>query len=460
MTRGWAAVGARGSGLRARPLLLAAALLAVLAAASPARAQVFFASRPNPDFTIGPLFVRASVSPALRATTVDVLWSLVIPPARSGADIEQDLYLLWPDEVDGLTTPGAPDPTLARYVEERGFTVTGEGRLPLSVQSLYRRAEQPPEPVAGGAPFVTFVRQGGPLGLTAPVTYVRIPWAPTFANRTFLIRLRMGVRRLVKPREASWIENAFWGRRHTASLTFYDVRPRAMFPLYLENRHRLVRLANEPSQLLINFASAGDLKIQEVFPQTASRRKSETLESTDVVSVFLDHSAGTTPQVLTVQFGYYTGWQSSAPVLIPIVFFALGNLAGPLIAMAVRRGAAKLAGRIHVDPRGRAARQTGTLVARETLARIEPGVTTHEEVLRLCGALPEEHEQLTAPERHVLVYRGRTVVPRRRRRFGWVATVSRWDVEHHEVEIALERGVVQDVQARVRRTHLSAPEGG
>ncbi|PYN71937.1 MAG: hypothetical protein DMD96_35365, partial [Candidatus Rokuibacteriota bacterium] len=56
-----------------------------------------------------------------------------------------------------------------------------------------------------------------------------------------------------------------------------------------------------------------------------------------------------------------------------------------------------------------------------------------------------------------LVYRGRKVVPQRRRRLGWLTTVSRWDVEHHEVEITLERNVVQDVQARVRRTHLARP---
>jgi hypothetical protein len=389
---------------------------------------------------------------------VDVLWSLVIPPRQAGADVEQDLYLLWPDEVDGLSTPGPPDPALARYVEERGFSVIREGRLPLFAQSLYQMGgEVPPEAIAGGAPFVTFVRQGGPLGLTSPVTYVRIPWTPMFANRTYLINLKMGLPRLVKPRKATWVENTFWGHRYNVSLTFNDVRPRAMFPLYLENRHRLIRLADEPSQLLLNFAHANELKIQEVFPQTASRLMSETLESTEVVSVFLDHSEGTTPQVLTAQFGYFTGGRAWAPVLIPILFFALGNLAGPLVTMAVRRIGAKLAGRIHVGPQGQDERQTGAVVPRETLARIQPGVTTREEVLRLCGADPEEHEQLTAPERRVLVYRGRTVVPQRRRRFAWVATVSRWDVEHHEVEIVLEQGIVQDVQARVRRTHLTQP---
>ena len=39
--------------------------------------------------------------------------------------------------------------------------------------------------------------------------------------------------------------------------------------------------------------------------------------------------------------------------------------------------------------------------------------------------------------------------------FGWLTTMHGWDVEHHEVEIALEDDVVRDVQARVRRTHGS-----
>ena len=438
-------------------------LLAILLAGAPAAAdaQVFLASRPNPEFTIGPLFVRATVTPALGTITLNVLWSLVIPPTKSGADIEQDLYLLWPDEVDGLTTAGPPDPALARYVEERGFSVIRDGRLALYAQSLYRMGDElPPEPIAGGAPFVSFVRLGGPLGLTSPVTYVRIPWTPMLANRTWLIDLRMGLPRLVKPRPATWVENVFWGHRHVMSLTFNDVRPRAMFPLYLENRHRLIRLADEPSQLLIDFTHAGELKIQDVFPRTANRRMSETLESTEVVSVFLDHSEGITPQVLTVQFGYFTGWQAWAPVLIPVLFFALGNLAGPLFALLARRVGAKLASRIHVGSRSQPERQHGTLIPRETLARIEPGTTTHDDVLRLCGPDPEEQEQLSTPERRTLVYRGRKIVPERRRRFGWLATVSRWDAEYHVVEITLDRGVVHDVQARVRRTRLAQPDGG
>jgi hypothetical protein len=51
-------------------------------------------------------------------------------------------------------------------------------------------------------------------------------------------------------------------------------------------------------------------------------------------------------------------------------------------------------------------------------------------------------------------------VPRRRRTFGWVATIAGWDVEDHEVEIVLRDGLVRDVQARVRRRHPIRPESG
>ena len=50
-------------------------LTGLLLAATPGaiEAQVFLATRPHPDFTIGPLFVRATVTPALSTTAVDVL---------------------------------------------------------------------------------------------------------------------------------------------------------------------------------------------------------------------------------------------------------------------------------------------------------------------------------------------------------------------------------------------------
>lgn len=432
-------------------LLIAAATFEVC------HAQVFLASRPNAEFMVGPLFVRATVTPDTEVVTLDVLWSLAIPPNVAGAAVEQDLFLLWPNAVDGDSSRGAADPALAAYVKSRGFTPIAEGRLPLLAKSLYRIGEElPPEPIKSGAPFVTFVRQGGPLGLTAPVTYVRIPWTPLLANRTWQMNLRMELTDLMKRRRATWIEDLFWGPQHTISLTFNDVRARALFPVYFERRDRVVRLADDPSQLLVNLTDADHLKIYEFYPGSARRRLSETLDSTEEITLFLDRSEGISPQVLTVQFGYFRGMRSWAPVLIPIAFFALGNLAMPIFMSLVRRVSAALKGRVQFGPGG-AEHQTGVVLSRDTLARIVPGVTTAEEVLRYCGPDVEEHEQLTEPSRRTLIYRGRRVAPQGRRALGWLATIRRWSVEQHEVEITLERNVVSDVQARVRRSPLAAP---
>ena len=408
---------------------------------------------------VGPVYIRANVGPELGPVEVTVLFSLVLPATTIGTAIEQDLYLLWPGPVDGETVPGAPDPALTAYLTERGFTVVRDGRLPLHAHQLYGGKEPPkPEVLEGGAPFAIYVRQTGTLVRSAPATWIRIPWTPKLLNRTWLIELRLRLPELVQERRASWLENLVWGRRHSIALSFNDVRTRAAFPMYFEHRDRVVHLAADPSQLLINFADSDHLKIQEVSPVTSRRRASETRESTEVVSSYLDPSEGLRPQVLTVQFGYFTGWKSWAPVLFAALFFVLGNLAGPLLTTLARRVGTTLAGRIHISPHsGPAERQSGTVVARETLARIAPGSTTYAELIRLCGADHEEHEQPLAPDRRILVYRGRKVVPQRRHRFGWLTTVSRWDVEHYEVEITLEHNVVQDVQARVRRTHLARP---
>ena len=435
----------------------------LLAVPGTARAQVFLGSRPNPDLAIGPLFVRASVTPTLGAVTVDVLWSLVVSPTRSGAALEQDLYLLWPGALRGSTSPGSPDPALARYVSERGLTPVREGRLPLYSRALYRMGgEQAAESVAGGAPFVTFVQDGGPLGPTPPVTYVRIPWHPRMVNRTWLMGLRIEPADLVRPVPALWIERLLWGQRHTLVLSYNEVRGRGIFPMYFEHRDRLLRLADEPSQLVATFADSDRLRIHDVFPRTANRRPSEARAGREIVSLFLDRSEGLVPQVLTVQFGYYGRLQAWAPVLITTLIFVLGNMAAPLLAALARHVVPKLAGRVHVGPRSAVPRErrVGTIVPRDVLERLVPGQTTYEEVLRLCGGDAEEHEQFRSPEQRRLVYRGRRIAPRRRRRFGWVATVDRWEVEEHDVEITLEREMVSDVQAHVRRARLARPEVG
>lgn len=441
-----------------RVWILAALLLGGLPAA--ADAQIFLASRPRPEFEIGPLFVRASIAPGLGPTPVDIFFSLAVPPTRSAADLEQDIFLLWPGEVGRGSRAVPADPRLARYVTERGYTVIEEGRLPLFAQALYETGGTTSrEEMSGGAPFVTFVRDGGPLGLTSPVTYIRIPWTPILVNRAKLVDLRLTLDRLVKPKRQTWVEKTFWGPRHRIALTFNDVHGRALFPLYFENRDRMIRLGEDLAEILINFAEVDHLKIDQISPPTANRKLSETRESTDVVSLFVDRSEGVTPRVLSVEFGYFSGLRSWAPVLIPILFFALGNLAGPLLKALAQRIGRALSGRLHIGrgAEGNDVRDTGVVLSREAVARIVPGETTREELVRICGPNAEEFEQLGAPDRRTLIYRGRRVVPRRRRTFGWLATVSHWDVEHHEVEVELEHDRVRDVHARVRRSRLAHP---
>jgi len=435
------------------------AALLCLAAPGAAHAQLFLASKSDPAFAIGPLFVQASVTPAIGPVVVEVLFSVDVPPTKSASDIEQDLFLVWPSAVVPDRAAGPPDPAVERYLTQRGFDVIDSGRVSLAARNLYRSDTAAAEPIAGGAPFATFVRSNSALGLSAPATWVRIPWNPRFANKVYLIELRLTTRGLIKDKPATWLERTFWGPRHRLSLSFNEIRHQAVFPMYFQHRDRVIRLADDPAQLIINFADADHLKVDEMSPAAARRQLSETLESTDTVSLFLDRSEGITPQVLSVQFGYFTGLQSWAPVLIPFLFFVLGNVAGVLVRNVAERLSKRWTGRVLFwrasdQPQ---VKQQGAVLDEETVQRIVPGVTTYDEVLRLCGPDVEEQSRLTAPERRRLVYRGRRVVPRRRRAFGWLATVAHWDVEQHEVDIELERDVVRDVQARVTRSRLNAP---
>jgi hypothetical protein len=401
----------------------------------------------------------ATVTPNVDAVTIDVLWTLNVPATRSAADMEQTIYLLWPGEVVPDPQAGKSDPELNKYVEDRGFTVIEDGRVALLARSAYQlETDAPPERFPTGAAVVTFVRQGGALGMTTPASYIRVPWHPKMTNRAWLMNLRFEARGLLKPKPATWVEATFFGRRQRFELSFNDVRSRALFPIYFENRDRVLRLTEDPSQLMMLFTEAERLKIDEIAPPGAMRRRHESLERTEVLSRFLDTSEGIVPQTLTAQFGYFAGLQSWAPILIPVFFFLLGNVVRPLIEGPVKRLGASFFSRFHI---GRAAtqpeRETGVVLSREQVAQIVPGETTREQVLQLAGDAPEEFEQLTAPDRRTLIFRGRRLVPRRHRRFGWVARVDEWDVEQHELEIELDHDVVRDVQARVRRTHLTDP---
>lgn len=444
--------------------LAAAGLLAAALAwwPAPAGAQVFLATRPDPEFEIGPVFVRASVGPDLGPVTVDVLWSLAVPPTRSALGLEQDLYLLWPGDIGGEA--GAPgDAALDEYVRTRGFAVTGQGRLPLLVEDLYPApGAASAERRTGDAPFVTFRHAGmARLGVQPGASLVRIPWTADLVNRIRLVKLRLRLGGAIIRKPASWWEDLIRGQRHVVALGFSDVRSPAVFPLYLENRSRVVRLASEPSQLLVRFRDASRLRIDEIFPRSGAREPGDDGGGSEVVSVFLDTSEGATPQSLSVQFGYASGLQAWAPLLIPLLFFVLGRAAGPMVERLSRGLTRAVAARFRLGGGDEAAaRAEGAQLSRETLARIVPGRTTLAEVLALCGRDGlEERERLGAPEQRTLVYRGRRVVPRRHRRLAWIlAAVSDWELEEQEVEIAVDAGIVRDVQARLRRARLPYPD--
>jgi hypothetical protein len=441
-------------------------LLAIAGVATPsaALAQVFIASRPHPPFSIAPLFVSATVrnediARPHGALPVTVSWSVALPADRTAADIAQDLYLLWPGEITGTAGPDGADAGLARQVESLGFRIKEHGRLRLAARSRATIGTGAGVRDLGHAPFVTFVRPEGPAREARGASLVHIPWIPELASIDWLARLEVPVKDAISPRRVSWLEDTFWGRRHIIALSFGDVGYVTLYPLYFGARNRVIPLAPDFSQLLINFTDAGHLKIDELAPSSARRRPSETRENTEAFSLPLLASDGLTPQVLRVQFTYFRGRVPWRPILFSALFLGLGNLTGPLVAALIRRLAAILRAHVHVGRGGVAGRESGAVPSRETLERLRPGETTYDDVVRLCGGDPDEEQRLPSGEICSVVYRGRRIMPRRQRSFGWFATVSQWDVEQHEVQIDFERQRVRDIQARVRRSRLAQPAG-
>src|SRR5262249_41604157 len=414
------------------------------------------------EFKVGPVFIRASVDPSLGPVTVDVLWTIAVPPSRSALGLEQDLYLLWPAEIRD-DEKGGGDAALGDYVRPRAFTVTRHARLPLFLEHRDNRRGRPStDAQTGQAPFVSFQHVGlETLGVRPTASMIKIPWTPDLVNRVRLVKLRLRLDGAMRPKRATWVEELIRGPRQVLSLSFNDVRNPALFPLYLENRARAIPLASEPSQMRVRFADAPRLRIDEIYPGVGAREPTEGEPGSETVSVFLDTSEGAIPQLLTVQFGYTTRLQAWIPILIPVAFFVLGRATGPLIERLARGLGRRVSARLRFGAAAHvAARGEGAMLSRETVARIVPGRTTREEVLALCGQdTLEEQERLGAPERQTLVYRGRQIVPKRERRLLWLlSSVSDWELDEQEVEITLERGVVQDVQVRVRRARLPHPD--
>ena len=451
--------------MRGLVIALALMLFVLGIAVAPAHAQVFIAANARPEFWIAPLFVSASVQSedvARRASrvTVTVSWSVAPPPNRTAAEIAQDLYLLWPGEVVATVHSEGADPTLARQVEGLGFTVKEHGLLPLSARNRSGMGTGTGVRPLGAAPFVTFARREGQARGARGATFIRIPWKPEMASLDWLARLELPVRDVIVPRPVSWLEEMFWGRRHIVTISFGDVGYVSLYPLYFGARHRVVPLAPDFSLLLVNFADSTHLRVDEVTPTSARRRASETRENTETFSLPILASDGITPQLLKVQFTYFRGKLPWRPILFSALLLGLGNLTGPLVAAVMRRLVRMLRSRIHVGRGEGGGRARGTVPPPEALERIRPGETNYEETLRLCGGDPEEEQRLPSGEIRAVIYRGQRVVPRRQRSFGWVSTVSHWDVEQHEVQIDFERERVRDIQARIRRARLAEPASG
>ena len=395
-----------------------------------------------------PLFVVANLTADAVDVPVEVMFSLMIPSGRSALEFEQDLYLLWPGEIVGTDATGGIElpPVVAAQV-----SVIGRGRVRLQAQRHYESPADT-EVMAKGAPFVSVVRTGGPLGRSPAATYIRIPWDWHLANQAWLMSVHFVAKDLVKPKPTTWLGRTVSGPRNTVTLGFNDVGAPAMFSMYYWQRDNVLPVAS-PARLVANFAGADRLAIDEMFPPAARREPSPSQPGTDVVSLFLESTEALTPQVLRVEFGYFSRLQSWGPILIPALFFALGNAAGALVRGFAERLTRRLSGWLQLGRQRASAAEvdTGTVIPRDRLAAIVPGETTYEEVLRLAGTHMEVREDFATPRRKTLLYRGRREVPHRRWAWSWLAAVSYWDVERHEVEIVVDEDLVQNIQVRIDR---------
>lgn len=436
---------------------LAIVLTLVALAPDPAAAQMFFASRPDTGIHIGPLMVRATASPEYGSTAVRILFSVMRPAGMPKVGPLPDLYLLWPGEVTGDPKLGARDVALAEEVTALGFDALAEGRLPLRARRLRGEGEgSAVEPLPGGAPFVTYVQSGGPLGLSPPAAWIKIPAHPRLSDPEWLVELTLESDSLVKPKPGTWLEHWVFGERRMIGISFNEARGRPLFRMYLNHRDRVVRLGDAFAEMSVNFPEANRLKVDLVHPTNANRGLSENLERTEVVSLFLDTGDGAGAQRLTVQYGYFSRTQSTGLVLVPLLILGLGYAIGPLIGRLSVHLAQRAGRHLHVsrwdgEPRER---QSGVLLSREVMARIQPGKTTYDDVLRLCGPDGEIVERFPASGRRTLVYRGQNMRPQTRRLIGWLAKVEHREVEHHEVTIEFDGDVVSDIRADVRRSRL------
>jgi hypothetical protein len=424
------------------------ALMLVFVTGSAASGQVFLAAEPHPAFMVGPLIVSASVPQDLGPVQVNLSWSLSVPtgpPPR-----RQDLVLLWPREIAAATLAGDADSEVARYVEGRGMQVLSTGRLALRWRDQSRVGTgNLGDPLDVSASYATFIRAGFPhLG---GGTYIKIPWSPQLAEPHGLLTLGLPLKGMIAPKPAGWFAELFWGRRYIVTSSFGDVGQitLSLFPLYFERRDHVVRVAREFSLMTLNFPDAEHLRIEEISPATATRRSSRVRAGTETVSLLLPGGDALSSHVLRVEFNYFTGRIAWRPILVSLALLAIGNLMGTIM---LGQSIGNLVRRTFWLARGGTppARRNGAVIAPETLRGIQPGSSTHADVVKLCGVPQEERQRLGG--HRTLVYRGNVLITHRRFAWGWLGTVRYREVEHHEAVIDIENDRVRDVEARVSRS--------
>ena len=425
-----------------------AVLVTLLVLARPAAGQVFLSTQADPEFSVAPLFVSLSVN-STAVPRLTIFWGVDVPPRPQQA-APAHLFLLLPFDIAATGTPQASAPDLAKYVTARNFAVTHQGAVSLVARNRTDMGTGRPPQSLGAAPYVTFVRDSAERGRSRPATLIRIPWSKHVASPDWLVGVDMLTRELVHRKPTSWYEDVFWGPRWTASASFGDLRHSALYPLYFELRDRVVPLGKDFSMLTINLADADHLRIDQVTPPTANRQSSESRRNTEQVSIPLSGGAGITPQVVRVNYTYFSGRFEWRPIVISLLFLLLGNITGPVIVPMLKPVVRRLLARIHLG--AAPTREKGVVLDGDTLAKLRPGESTYDDVVRLCGPDFEEHERKHGDDaERTLRYRGQRLVPTRGWRVGRVSHVKHWDLELHEVDIELQHDRVADVQARVRR---------
>jgi hypothetical protein len=385
---------------------IAALLCAAMAIPAPGHGQVFLASQPHPEFTIGPLFVVASVNPGQASVTVNLSWSLTTGPVTSKSDIAQDLYLLWPAEIAEATAPGAAEPQLVREVERRGLLVMSSGRLTLrSRDRMQLGTAAIGEPLAVTPSYVSFTRPG--TQQTGVVTYIEIPWTPSLADQLSIVTLALPLRGLVTPKAGTWLEDLFWGPRQVLTTGIGDLGPPVLglFALYYEGRDRIVHLARDYSLVIANFGDSDHLKIEEISPPTAVRRQSRVRAGGEVVALTLLPSQDVATQSLRVQYHYFAGRINWRPIVISALILLVTNFAGVLMFSLEINRRVRRRRRIRRRFAAAAASANGGGPSRDDLIGQIPAGTRYDEVLARFGQPDEEHERVTPPGRRTLIYR-------------------------------------------------------